>query len=124
MIAPAAEHRRFSCDDVFLIQSLTLQAAKQIARLAEGNRRKVESSLSRPIRFERCKLLQRLARQRVYRLTVDDSLRVTFRLVAGNGFVLHVGTHQESDRFVYRYDGSLPGRLLPIQGAATHLLQA
>ena len=114
MITLAAETRRISCDGEYRIQSITIHAAKQIERLTEGNRRKVKSALAGPIRSDRCKLLQRLARHRIYRLAVNDTLRVTFRLVVGSGSVLHVGTHQEADRFAYRYDGALPGRLIPI----------
>src|ERR1700676_5208328 len=92
---------------------ITAQAEKQIEKLPAQDRRKVVNALGQPLRRDRCKKMN--IGDRYWRLRVTDSVRVAFLYVDGQPCVVHVGTHQASDRFVDHANGSFKPDLIPLE---------
>jgi hypothetical protein len=98
-----------------LMRLITRRAEREYGRLATADRRKVTEALRRSVLSGRCTPVKRLARFGVSHFDVNDSLRVSYRLVEGQACVLHIGTHAEFNKFARRYDGSLPREFLTIE---------
>ena len=94
---------------------VTRRAEKGFFALDPLDQERVKGDLCQPVPGNRYRKLNRWASVGLFHFDVTGSVRVTSLEVDGKACVVHIGPHDEFDKFVDQFDGQLPQHPKPLE---------
>ncbi len=115
MSANAAPPGRAALSDGVRMALITSRAEKQFLALSPSDQRRVVRVLSRPVPGSRYRKLVGRDNPALYHFDLSKGMRATARDTGGRACVVHIGPHDDFEKFAATCPPTLPVTLIPIE---------